>query len=734
MVSSSAGRARPPRRPDLPPRRAASPPTAAAQQRSGPRATERALASTIGNRAFASLVAATPAGAGVVQRVPVSYADTGETLYEDPDPAAGQTQFQATAYGGGTIAYDMARDPSGVTVTVRILFVNQARDERRTLPGGAPNPNFGADTGAQTAVPANDPRRQFAVDRCGTIGTTWNRYDLVGRRIAPPTPGAPGATGPSGAPGAPGAAPTGPTPAPAAGTTPAATPAPAPAIGPPAPPAADPSELKLPIRFVAQPVFDLSAAGTTHSTVSLFGMGTHADRSGAHPVDSGHWYMNTARNYAGMDLDAIYAHEYGHLIGLQDEYFRSNDQIHQSLHRMGGAARGSGQELDRQTVRRMVSIALRDALTPRLQASVGEISAAFVAKRAELRAQLAAAVRSTWADAGLRGGLAKQLHDEVPAGLRGELDAIVAFQTGANLSNVAVAGEAMGGFSTDAIERAVVGGFWRRFERGDIGVTAGDGTATSISMEVSSNVSGAASAGGTSAAAGTAVADRVVGAATASGIPPVRPSSTLLGALAAIPAQWSSPGQGLDAAYTPGVVSPSLDAAVASAVTAGAFRRIDRQALYRRVLSLVNSTVRASSRTAVTGFIDAAVRPQLDAQVGGLQSQIDAEVDAVMGLPAGAVASSAPRDPQVQAVAQQMHTLLQGQQNPSQRTAAADINPGSGGAGQDVRYSMSTMMGTNVTSPEGFRADMLQPVVDQFNGNAALRDPAAEEPFRAARR
>ena len=38
-------------------------------------------------------------------------------------------------------------------------------------------------------------------------------------------------------------------------------------------------------------------------------MGTHAKRSGAHPFDAGHWYMDYKKNYAGMNIDAILAHE-----------------------------------------------------------------------------------------------------------------------------------------------------------------------------------------------------------------------------------------------------------------------------------------------------------------------------------------------------------------------------------------------------------------------------------------
>lgn len=674
------------------------------------------LPSMIGNRAFAELVAADPPRLPrpAVQRVQISTADAGETLYEDP--GAGQTQFQPHSYGSDGIRYEMTRSGDAVEVKVRILFVNQARDQRRNLPNGQPNPNFTQPVGPQTAVPANDPRRGFASGHCESIQRIWNgKYVLVGRRLP---------TAPSGTPPA----------------NPPAHPAPAPRVSPPAGPAPpaptgpDPNEIRLPVRFAAEPVFDLAQAGTAHKTVRLFGPAVVADRSGAHPVDAGNWYMNTERNYAGMDMEAIYAHEYGHLIGLPDEYSRSNDQIHQQLHRMGGGAASSGAEMDRQTVRRMVATALVGALTGRLQATVQAVSAAFMAQKQNLRRQMIDAIRTTWGDSGLRDSVVAHIQPQVPERLQREVPGIVAFQMGQNLSNVTVATEALSGMTVRNIERRVVGLFRRRFQDviwSPVSVTGADGTRTDVTMEFSQNVQNAATTGA-GAAQGTAIADRVIGPAGPR-IPPVGPSTTLIGQLEAIPATWNDPGAGLGDAYTPASVQDSLGAAIASVSATGAFIGINRQGLFRRVLSIVNSTVRETSREAVGRFLDAGVVPRVNAQADGVLNQIDNEVAQVMGMTAGTAAASAPRDPQIQAIATQMHTLLTSQQNPGSRTQAADINPGRGSAGMDVRYTASSMMGPNNTAPEGFRADMLQPVVDQFNSQPALRDPAVEEAFRGAR-
>ncbi len=679
------------------------------------------LATAAGNRAFGSLLASRLDPEQVtLQRVPVAYDDTGETLYEDP--GTGQTQFQPTSYssgtvaGGGGIQYEMARSGTEVTVTVNILFVSQARDTQETLPNGSPNPNYQGYVGPESVIAAEDPRRQFAIDRCSTIGATWGHYDLVGRALpAPATGGAPA-----------GSAGTGPvdagTPAPAAGVAPAPGPAPAPQ-----------PEIRLPLRFVANPVFDPTAS--SHSKVRVFGPATAADRAGAHPIDSGNWYMNTT-NYGDADVDAIYAHEYGHLVGLQDEYFRSNDQVHQTLHRMGGGAANSDAALDRETLRRMVMAAMGRALYSRLRSLLSEVGRAFMTQHRLLRRQLADAIRASWQDAAVRAAIADTIRDEVPTRYRGHVERVVAFQTEGNLSNVSVADEALAQMTAAGVQGNALSFFGQQFDDfvgSSFGVTGADGTTTTMQAEMSGNVWGAASSG-SGAAAGSAVADRVVGSASLP-IPAIRPSSTLLGQLGAIPATWSTPGEGIDATYTPAVVTTAAREAATAVVTSGAIGRIASLSdLYRRVLGIVNGSARGSSQQAVHRFLDEALHPAITAQVTALRGQIDTEVDSVMGLPAGAAAARSPRDTNIASVASSLHALLQAQQNSASWNQSADINPGAGGAGTDVRYSMDTMMGNNTTGAGAFRADMIQPIVDQFNGNPVLRDPAREEAFRSVGR
>ena len=70
--------------------------------------------------------------------------------------------------------------------------------------------------------------------------------------------------------------------------------------------------------------------------------------------------------------------EYGHLLGLHDEYSRSNDQVHQQLHLMGGKARKSHKALDAHTTRHMVTMALYPAIRAAMSSNIALAGAAIV--------------------------------------------------------------------------------------------------------------------------------------------------------------------------------------------------------------------------------------------------------------------------------------------------------------------------------------------------------------------
>ena len=681
-----------------------------------------ALGPAIGNRNLSSILGGRPNARALraVQRVPITAPGTAETLYENPtlkdangnplkSPTAADKQFVATPYTTGpTTKYEMTRVAKEVVVEVRIQFRDQARDENEFIVTGGVktlNPNFAQDKGKVRSIPGGDPRRKFAADQCKTVTASWNHYDFVGKTKA-------AATGPAPTPG----------PAPAPATT--ATKAAAPAAPGPTTVAIDPSEVRLKVKFVATPVFDLAAPA--HTSIALFGKSVAANRDGAHPVDSGHWYMNTKKNYPGAEMDKIVAHEYGHLLGIPDEYSRSDDQTHQMLHRMGGGAKTADKALDQSTVRQMVASALVGPILARLRGNLGTVFTTFTAEKANLTKQLQGAVNGTWADAGIRGDLTKRLQSGVSASLKSAVPTAVNFQAGSHLPAKTIGSDAMGNFTSNAMLAAVNREWtaWRATAFKAFTATGADGTSTTVSSDFSANVTDAAT-GGAVKTSGTSIVDKSIG-----GVPKISPSSSLLSQLAAVPAEWANPGKGLDAQYTPGIVGPQVTAAAESAVKGGAAKRMKSvHDLYVGVLGLVRSTARASGRKAVETFVSDAIQPRAKAQFAALQSSIETEVDAAMSMPAGALAAKSPPDPEIRKVADHMYNLLKSQQN-AKSYDGPTTEPASGSAGTDIRQSSSSVMSSNDTSKAGFRSDFIAPVLNQFNGSAALK-LATEENFRA---
>src|SRR5262249_10576556 len=152
--------------------------------------------------------------------------------------------------------------------------------------------------------------------------------------------------------------------------------------------------------------------------------------------------------------------------------------------------------------------------------------------------------------------------------------------------------------------------------------------------------------------------------------------------------------------------------------------------LYLRVLNLVETTAIAGGQQILTATMIKAALQTVDAQLLDLDNKIGNEVDALMGLGAGGVAAKS-ADPNIKALASTMVKMLQSQQNAATWDQKGTIDPGSGSAGQDVKYSANSAMGYNNMAKEGFRSDMLQPVVDQFNANLKK---ATEDPFKAENR
>ncbi len=651
-----------------------------------------------GNRAVSAIVAR------ALQRSEIPYTDRGETLYnQDPSFNASVTPGTAGAmhYGGGTRHFEMTRSDTEVVATVRILFVNQDRDTRQTLPDGTSNPNYLGHRGAETEIPASDERRGRASDIARHQTDRWNgRIRLRG--VAHPRWYQIGGHD---------------------------------------------EDVDLPVRFVSQAVFGMGESH--HTTVRLYPASVVASQAAGNPIDAGNYYLNTSRY--GADAAAIYAHEYGHLLGLQDEYDQSNFQMHVLLHqvspRLGG---GRGAALDRATVERMVLAALTRPLFFRFAAAKEELSASFMAGRAPLEAGLGAALRAAAADPAVRTAATARLEAHAGSRLAGRLPGIVDFEAGENFSNLALArGAVATEFAPDALGDLVAGAYFQALlAPHDQPVDVGGGGSGRMSVNIHGSA-GSGSGTGIWGAAGSgplagnasALAQQVVGDSSAGPVPPVRPSSSLVSQVAGIPATWRTAAGGLAAAITPAGLSAAMSAAITArgAVSGGDGPIGSVVEAYHRALALVGSSARAAARSEVRRFVGAQIAPALSANVSALQGQVSADVTQVMATPARTVAAAAPPDPDLRAVVTAMQARLA-----SATPAGADAtnrnapaaNPGSpannptGAAvpAQEVTYSNTGMMSDN--SGE-IRTDQFADFANLFNDPSNGLHRSNEGQFRA---
>ena len=94
---------------------------------------------------------------------------------------------------------------------------------------------------------------------------------------------------------------------------------------------------------------------------------TRADPATGNPIDAGNYYLNKG-NYSNDD-NVIAAHEYGHLLGIDDEYSQSNEMLNALLHQAAPENAPSAMAaLDKKTVERMVLASLKRPLLDRLAA------------------------------------------------------------------------------------------------------------------------------------------------------------------------------------------------------------------------------------------------------------------------------------------------------------------------------------------------------------------------------
>ena len=438
-------------------------------------------------------------------------------------------------------------------------------------------------------------------------------------------------------------------------------------------------------------------------------------------------------NYSGSD-DVIAAHEYGHLLGIPDEYSQSNEQMHALLHQSSPAgAASAGAALDRTTVERMVLAALQRPLFDRLAASVPAVTSAFQAKRALVVTKMGAAARTGAASAPVTEALRAQLAATSDPTLGASVPGVVAFETTSNFSahDRAAAGVA-DGFSATAISALVTDSYWKALSAPQSAVAAVAGLGD-VSIRIAGGAGGAAPtgvwaagmSGGPQAAAGGGLATSVVGPAGGPGVP-AAPSASLVGQITALPGTWYAAGSALDAGVTPAAFAAKMEgvlkaAAVASSVAAAiatplglAPAKIKRAGpLYRRAYDLVRQSSQTAAQQVTADLLNATIPPVLQAGVASLQAAITAEVAKVMTTSPGALATTATPDPNMVAMVAAMKARLDAAKAATAGGGRDPLGSGAAAPAQDVTYSYQGRMGSNVTG--AVRADQFEPMVRQFN-------------------
>lgn len=633
---------------------------------------------------------------GLVQRTAVTAPTTQETLFNDR--SVGGTAG-ARVYGGTSGAkFDMARggSPEVVTVTVRIRFVDRGRNLSAPDAQGKVHAVDAAQSTA-AVIPPGDARRPFAENICATSPPHWNnRAVLVGRREAPgriaslwnDDKGGP---------------------------------------------------VRLPLRFRAVPVYDLAAPADLQ--ISVFPLAVQAGGQ-QHPIDAGHYYMNKGPNYSAND-EAIYAHEYGHLLGLNDEYSQSNPQMHAVLHQMDPATAGArGQAMDREAVRRMVMAALTRPLMDRISASTAEIAGVLSAGRRPIAAALGTALQGALADPQVAGNFATVLPPSA-ATLAPQIPGLVSAAVRDRRNTTGLAGQVVPAeFATAPLGAMIRRLYYGALHQATTGAVDLGGVSTTIRVEGGAGIDAAGNAvapasglwagGATPAASLAAVVDGSAGAARAGRVPPVRASGSVLRELAALPAGWAGIPAAAPSALSAATLATDLKGALLAAWMAKAAAALSgtpgpaaltrRRALAAAIQSTVHNAAQAAAVNAVRAFLKSEVEPVLQSSVTTLMAGIGAEVTRVMGTPAEQLAAAAPKDPAITALVGTMKTTLAAQSAAATVTQIAAgrpaVSPGVTAPAQQVTYSTVNMMSDNT---DIFRPDQFTHLATLFNATSSLR-------------
>ena len=478
---------------------------------------------------------------------------------------------------------------------------------------------------------------------------------------------------------------------------------------------------RLPVTFESEPVFGLN---DPFDNIVIIHPSSVVAGSAGQPIDAGNYYVNKG-NY-GADEKIIAAHEYGHLIGIPDEYSQSNEQMNALLHAAAPKTAPSAQAaLDSATVERMVLSSLRSPLLGALDTALPSVVDALRAKRATVKKQLAAAARAGVKDAAVRAELAKQLTASAEPGLAKAVPDTVAFQTTTNFSNRDLANTTVeAGFSALGLTNLIRDRYWQAMgsaESANVAIADFGNVSINVSQSVRNATATGAQAGDATTAAGGAVGN-AGGPTTVLGLPVIAPPSGLIGQLMAIPATWGAAGSALEAGITPATFAAKLAAVLRAAGAAAAVAALipglggpkiaKTGRLYSKAHSLVTNASAEAAKQLSAELLNTVIPPVLTAGVADVQASIQAEVAKVMGTPPAGVAALGP-NPAMANLAAAMKAKLDADKVAGAGGGQDPLGSGKAAPDQHVTYSYQGLMGSNATS--AIREDQFRPLVKQFN-------------------
>jgi hypothetical protein len=487
---------------------------------------------------------------------------------------------------------------------------------------------------------------------------------------------------------------------------------------------ADNTKKRLPVTFEAVAVF----TGDDYDNIVIIHPQAVAAGTPGQVIDAGNYYIN--KGTYSSDEKVIAAHEYGHLIGIPDEYSQSNVQMNALLHQAAPKTAPSAHAaLERATVERMVLVAMRRPLLVALDAAMPSVTDALRAKRAAVKKQMAAAARAGVTAAGVRSELENQLAAKAETRLAPAVPRAVAFETTRNFSNKSLADSVVEtGFTAAGLTTLIRDAYWKSLGAAeDAKVVAVEGLGD-VSIDVQGSVRGTTSTGAPQAGAAAAAATSEVGTAggpvTFFGMPLVAPPSGLIGQLMAAPATWGTAGSALEAGVTAAAFSTKMEA-ILKAV--GALESLigrvlpgppaptvqKTRELYAKAYGMVNAAATEASTQLAADLLTTVIPPVITGAVGSLQTSIKTEVDRVMGTPPSGMAAAA--NPTMNAMVAAMKARMDADKAASAGGGRDPLGAGKAAPDQDVTYSYQGLMGSHGTMK--IREDQLAPLVKQFNAH-----------------